>query len=79
MLNRSKPSMPLAQVKEDVKEMKSVDEEDDSEDSPDGKASGLNLQDVADIVTPKTEEQNLQSFRETETKNESKPEAAAQE
>lgn len=36
--------------------MKSVDEEDDSEDSPDGKASGLHLQDVADIVTPKTEE-----------------------
>lgn len=39
LLNRSKPSMPLNQVNEEVKEMKSVDEEDSSQDD----GMGINL------------------------------------
>lgn len=50
MLNRSKPSLTLNPVAEEVKEMKSVEEEDSDEEEG---GSGLKLREVGDIVTPK--------------------------
>ena len=71
LLNRSKPSVPLDPVNEEVKEMKSVDEEtnkdiDDDDYSDDNDAMGIELQDINDIKTPKDHEQNEQSFRGSE-------------
>ena len=55
MLNRSKPSMPLKPVNEEVKEMKSVDEEDSGEEDEGTTNVAIDLQDVNNIKTPKEE------------------------
>ena len=56
MLSHSKPSMPLKPLNEEVKEMKSVDEEDSGEEdegATNGGGTGINLQDINDIPSPK--------------------------
>ena len=67
-MNRSKPSVPLNPVNEEVKEMKSVDEETNKDDADDDEeysddnendTMGIELQDINDIKTPpKDHEQN---------------------